>query len=261
MRRLTTRLLWCVLLAAAASTDAAAQDRAFLRVETNYPDALVYADSVLLGRVGTEAVPVSPATRSIRLTPPEAGSWTIAPVERPVAFEAGDTVSVTANFPYYYRIESVPFGADVLIEDDLGRRKLGETPLLYRAEDPLAGNLVVQRNGYAVERLRPGSEIWNRHVANLSPSDDLDPSAAKVSWHPPRRHRAWIDYVALGTAAAAGVLAVHYKFRADDLYERYRDTEDPALRDRVHSNDVRAGVALGTMQVGLGVFAVRLILR
>lgn len=255
-----------VLLAAAALLGAGdargqGQEAAYVRVDTNHPQALLYADSLLIGTVSSAAVPVPAHSRTLRLVSPDVESWSVAPISQPLDVEAGDTVHLVMDFPYHYRIESIPFGAEVMIEDGQRRETIGETPLLYRTPKPLEGNLVVRRDGYAVERLRPGTEVWNRHVVGLEPSDDLDPTAAQVSWQPPKKHRAWIDYAAVGVAVAAGALAVHYKFRADDLYAEYEETGKPSLRSEIERYDVRAGIAFGAMQVGVGVFALRLVLR
>lgn len=261
MRPAAGRIPILVLVLALTSGTAAGQESVHVRVETNYPAAVLYVDSTLIGSVSREAVAVPSAGRMIRLVPPDANTWSIAPVASPLQGRPGDTVTVALDFPYHYRVESVPFGASVLIESDVDRTLIGETPLLYRSKDPIEGQLLVRRDGYAVERVAPGSEIWNRHVVDLSPAVDLDPTAAQVQWTPPRKHRAWIEYAALGSAVVAGALAVHYKFRADDLHAQYEDTADPEIRSDIRRYDTRSAVALGTMQVGIGVFAIRLALR
>lgn len=238
-----------------------AQESVYVHVATNYPEAVLYADSVLVGTVADRPVAVPAHSRTLRLVPPDMDAWSISPVSAALDAEAGDTVAVRLDFPYHYRLESIPFGADVLIESDQRRDPIGVTPLLFRSKAPLQGRIVVSKAGYAIERLHPEDDVWNRYVVTLEPSDELDPTAAQVNWRPPRRHRAWIDYAALGATLAAGALAVHYKFRADDLYAEYEETEDLSLKPIIHRYDTRAGIAFGAMQLGIGVFAVRLALR
>ena len=62
-------------------------------------------------------------------------------------------------------------------------------------------------------------------------------------------------------AVAAGAYSIHQKFQADDLYDEYQETRDPALKSRVEAYDARALAGLGAMQVGLGVLTFRLIRR
>ena len=236
-------------------------NRIHVRVSTNARNALLFADSTYLGRVSNEFVAVPSRTQRLRLTLEDANTWSVPPVETELQAEAGDSVEIELKFPYRYRIESVPFGAEVHLERGSEWILLGSTPLLHTATAPLEDPIVVKRSGFAVERISPGRDVWNRHLVMLEPSAEADPTAAQVDWRPPRQRRAWIDYAALGTALVAGAVAVHYKFKADDLYATYQETADPALRDDIHAYDIRSGVAFGVMQGGLGLFALRLILR
>lgn len=233
----------------------------FVSIATNAGDALLFADSVLIGPVTSGFIGVPSSTRRLRVAVRNANTWSVPPIERRLDARPGDSVEVHLQFPYHYRIESVPFGARVHVERGEEWDNLGTTPLFYTSETPLDGRIVIERPGYAIERVAPGGDVWNRHVVMLKPSDELDPTAAQVDWHPPKQRSVWIDYAALGTAVVAGVVAVHYKFKADDLYSTYEETADPALRDDIHAHDVRSGVALGVMQAGLGIFALRLVLR
>lgn len=260
-RTVTNRLLALAALVVLGPLAAHAQDSIYVRIDTNYPQAVLFADSVLIGAVSDQPVAVPAGSRLLRLSSPDQSTWSVAPVSVELEAETGDTLRVRLDFPYYYRIESIPFGADVFVEDGNRLQDIGETPVLYRSSQPLQGNLVIRKAGYTVERVAPGKEVWNRHVVNLNPSDDLDPGAAQVDWQPPTKHRAWIDYAALGSALVAGALAVQYKFKADDLYREYNDTGNPSLRSDIERYDMYAGVAFGTMQVGIGVFAVRLAIR
>ena len=232
-----------------------------VRVETNLPEAVLYADSLMVGPVSGRFIPVPASAKWLRVTAPEVNSWTISPLSKEVTLSPGDSIDVVLNFPHYYRIESTPFGATVHHEKDDARTVIGSTPLTYVSEEPLAGMLAVERPGFAIERIRPGTEVWNRYVVGLKPTDDPDPASAQVHWQPPRKRHAWIDYAAIGTAVAAGVVAVHYKFKADDLYAEYEDTADQSLRPQIRDYDLKSGVAFGVMQGGLGLFAIRLALR
>ncbi len=262
MRIVGSKLASILLLGCLLCQGAVAQEKAFVRVETNLPEAVIFADSLRLGSLAGEVVAIPSETKTLRLLPPNTKGWSIAPVARQLDLSPGDTLDVTLDFPYHYRIESVPFGAEVHIESNIGsRRHIGTTPTLYSSRRPISGIILLERPGYAVARVEPGQEIWNRHIVELLPSDAPDPTAAQVQWRPPRQHRTWIDYAALGTAVVAGAVAIHYKFKADDLYAQYEETADPSLRPAIKRYDVRSGIAFGMMQAGIGVFAIRLAIR
>ena len=250
------------LLVGIAARPALAQERVAVQVSTNWPEAILYADSLRLGPVGgSQVFPVPATTDRIRLVPPGRATWSIQPVSSPVPVAPGDTASLTMDFPYHYRIESIPHGVAVYDRTETGKRRaLGQTPLLYKTEHPLQDPLVIDEPGYEIEEIQPGQDIWNEHLIELTPTTDQSERAV-VSWEPPTQRRSWIDIAAVGVAAAAAVVSIHYKFKADRLYEEYQQTGDPALRPEIKAYDTRAAVSLGVMQVGFGVFAIRLALR
>ena len=250
------------LLVGLAARPAAAQGQAAVQVSTNWPEAVVYADSLRLGLADESTTYQIPArTGRIRLVPPERATWSIQPVSAPLSVAPGDTASLTMDFPYHYRIESIPYGVTVYHRAEAGeRRALGQTPLLYKTERPLQDPLVIDEPGYQVADIQPGQDIWNEHLVELTPTTSQSERAV-VSWEPPAQRRSWIDIAAVGVAAAAAAVSIHYKFKADRLYEEYQQSGDPALRPDIKTYDTRAAVSLGVMQVGFGVFAIRLALR
>lgn len=258
LQRISLLVLVLLLAGVRRSTG---QELAWVALETNLPGAVVYADSVLVGPVAGGVFGIAPQVRQLRLVAPERDSWSVAPVTQPVDLTPGDTLSLRVDFPYHYRIDSFPFGAAVYLETGTDRLRLGDTPLEYVVSRPLQGTLLVEKPGYVVSRLVPGEAVWNAYSVTLNPAPVTDPEEARVAWAPPKRHRHWIDYAALGTALVAGAAAVHYKFKADRLYAQYEETTDPSLRSQIQTYDTYSGVALGVMQAGVGIFAIRLALR
>lgn len=82
-----------------------------------------------------------------------------------------------------------------------------------------------------------------------------------ASWRPRSTTLNWIDYSVLAVTGVAAVVAIHYKFEADERYAEYQQTGDPALRSDIKALDRRSGIALIGMQAGVATFAVRLLLR
>lgn len=264
------RFIACLLLVAVvalttvptASGQAPGGGEGVVVVSTNLPEAVLYADSVRIGPVSDGAHHrLEAGARTLRLVAPSSVSWSVEPVERRVTIGATDTVTVDLRFPYHYAVTSVPFGASVYAETPGGRVALGETPLVHVQPEPLTGMLVVERPAYATERFAPGASVWNPVDAVLTPVAPAPSAAHEVAWEPPTQRLQWLDYASLAVAVGAGALAVHYKFKADRLYDRYAETTDPALRPDIKAYDTRSGVALGVMQGGIGLFAIRLVLR
>lgn len=171
----------------------------------------------------------------------------------------GDSAAVA------YRIESVPFGAEVHLVRPSGTvQRLGTTPLDLRVAVPLDGDLVITLPGYVDAQRQAGRESGNVVRVVLEPRpgvatrDDLAHVVERETWRPTRW---WADALAVGVAIAGTAVAVDQKTRADRLYATYRETGDPALRVPMKRHDTRAFVALGVGTTGLGVFALRLALR
>lgn len=252
-----------VMLTASPVLTVSAQDSVLVRINTNWPEAVVVADAQRHGPVQDAPVYVSSETSVLRLVPPDQSTWSIRPVSRRINAAAGDSLVLEMDFPFHYQIESVPYGATVFRLDEHGERSIvGTTPLRFEEEAPLLDTLYVEKDGYEIRSIdEPGAEVWNAHLVRLPPLTPGLETSAEVDWEPPGTHRTWIDLAALGATAAAAAVSIHYKFKADRLYDDYRDTGDPALPSRIRTYDTRAAVGLGAMQVGLGFFAIRLVLR
>lgn len=269
--QISKRILIAVLFSATVlPLSALAQPRGAVVVESNLDEALVYVDSLRLGRVGHQIYRVASGRRHLRVAPPAVLDWSVAPIDTVVDVAAADTLHLRLLFPYHYRIETVPFGATVLLEEEGGRRSLGRAPVRYVSRQPLSGTMVIDEPGYVIERFSPGQDVWNVHRITLEPTEPAVTASERIAWQPPEQQRWWIDATALGLAAAATVVSVHYKFKADRLEEaRERDCSGeafgprcaPRVADQIHEYDRIAAWSLGAAQVGVGVFALRLILR
>lgn len=250
MRRISLLL---VLLLVAAPTLA----QSVVVVESNDPRAHVYADDTWLGQASQETFEVALAFDEIRVVSSAIATWGVPSVRQRAG--RADTLFVQARFPYAYRLEATPYKAEVFLEDAEGRQSLGMTPVVLSVDEPLAGLLSFEREGFASVDITPGDEFWNRHQAVMQPLEAVAAGAPEVRLDIETGRRRWIDYSALAVAAVGGVLAVHYKSEADKRFDLYAETGDPALRPGIERLDNQSAVALGAMQTGIGIFALRLV--
>ena len=231
--------------------------QAFLLVRSNLPGSLVLVDSIYAGTVGEQRViRVDPGSHKVGVSPSEVGSWVLSPPETDVVAVEGDTVNVTLDFPITYRIDSVPFGAAVFREDD--DRALGETPVIFSTDEVLRAAFILEKSGYATERIVPGTEVINQHTVSLRPLGEHIARSYAEEWSPSSGASKWLTYSAVGLIVAGGALAVHFKFEADDKYGEYLVTADSETKHEVDRLDRLSYVALGGVQVGLGILVYRL---
>lgn len=238
-----------------------AQAPILVHVTSNDMTAAVYADSTYLGLIHRSPFQIDAATRMIRLSTLRAAAWSIPPVQTPVQAAPGDNIYVTLNFPMYHRIESHPFGAEAWLQQGSDRRFLGLTPTVFTTSDTLRGVFQVELDGYVSQLFEPKQDQWNRYELSLI-SQTLDgmsapfPGSSIVS-----RQSNWIEWSASAIILAAGIAAVHYKFKADRINDDYLKTGDASLRPRVARLDDYSGIALGVMQGALVTLAVRFALK
>lgn len=230
-------------------------------VETNLPGGMLYDGDMPLGPAEAGVFQLAPGPHVLTLREPDPAAWRPRAAEAEVTVQSGETVTVRLDVPYRYRVESFPYGAVVTLEGEGGVQRLGETPLEVETDAPLRGTLVVEKAGYAAAEQTPGEAADNRYSFVLSPLDYAE-GTTEVALHEPQKPNYWIDVAAVGLAVAAGAVAVHYKFKGNDEYDEYaRSGGNPAERDDFERYDTYSAIALGAMQVGIGVFAIRLVLR
>lgn len=254
------RALFVLLLGIAS---AQAQPAATLIVDAVQGQVLV--DEREVGAPG-EALSVEPGTRHVWLVD-NVGTWNPRIDSARVELAAGDTLRLAMRLPIRTRIETHPVGAEVsVIAADGSSRALGTAPLTVDLPEGGMAELVAEADGYAPARRALDASPLVRLTLTPEPGLQVEPVVQTFETRRAVRRRTLID-IGIGAATlAAGAVAVYYKFEADAVDDRYRDPEsiqrgDEALRQEALRLDRRSGIALGAMQAGLGVLALRFVLR
>ena len=261
---MTARILLLLALVASVSASGQAIPEAALWVEAEGAEA-VFVNGVRSGAPGTW-LSVVPGVLTVRAVG-DADAWNPRLQEREVTLAVGDSVRVQLDLPRRLRIETLPIRAEVTrLRTDGTEESLGTAPLTVDLADGENLSLIARLGGYDMTRRTVEADDSGTVVLLLRPHPETDTEVALLPTERTTRGRTLAD-VGIGAAAlAAGAVAVHLKFRADDVDDRYR-TEgssgygDESLRDEALRLDRLSAVALGGMQVGLGVLAVRFVLR
>lgn len=224
----------------------------------------VVVDGELAGRVG-DWLAVAPGERTVALVD-DAQAWNPRRAAASVRVDAGDSVAVALALPTRVRVETLPIRGLLIREGENGRRDtLGTAPLDLDLADGEVIILHATLDGYQPVRQRVDAGAPVRSLI-LLPEPGAPPETALLPTERSTAGRTLID-VGIGLASvAAGAVAIHYKFRADGFDDRYRsetssERGDQDLLDEALRLDRYSAVALGAMQVGLGVLAVRFVLR
>lgn len=60
-------------------------------------------------------------------------------------------------------------------------------------------------------------------------------------------------YVIIGSAVALGAAAAYFKLESDDYYQKYLITNDQSLKKKTDRYDLYSGIALGAMEINIGI--------
>lgn len=249
------------LLAALIAVPASAQDTAWLVVETDGSAVVVRGAGETLVTEPPGAVVAVPAGTATVSAVDDPAAWNPRGASTTVTLMAGDTLRVSLPLPVRYRVESFPLGAALSVDG----RAIGTAPATVDLPRGATATLVARLDGHADATAELAGD-GGRVDLTLRPTSGEAPAVVLLPTQRSPRARTLIDVGIGALAVAAGAVAVHYKFRADRLDDRYRDPDGPdfgneTLRTEAEALDVRSGVALGVMQAGLVGLAVRFVLR
>lgn len=241
---------WLVALLFVTTGNVEAQT-ARLEVRSNAPDAVVYLDGSWLGRKADGPFQIPVSSRMVRVATGEDALWSVDPLFFRIAPTADTTIVLHAHFPRVYQFDSTPSGAEVMASGVV----LGRTPLRLERREAL-DSVRVQLDGFASLSRTVGDGLWNREVFEL----ETLPGGRAVStgFVMERKRRDWVSIAATTSALAAGALAIHFRTKADNRYDDYNREGKLDLKSDIKRLDLQSGVALGAMQLGLGVVVFRL---
>ena len=215
-------------------------------------------------RPGERRIRVDAGVRTVSLVDDPA-AWNPRRADAAVTLAPGDTLALALRLPVRTRVETLPLGAALeLVREDGTRTALGASPAVVDLPPGETARVEATLDGhYGAEAELPGAPTVSLLLPPVG-APDADP-VALLPMRQSTRARTLVD-IGIGAATlAAGALAVTYKRRADRLDDEYNSTSalrgDEALRQDILRNDRISTVGLVGMQVGLGVLAVRFMLR
>jgi len=249
------RAWWAPLMVVTSllgATLAHGQDR-LLTVASNADSAGVWIDGSWAGYVAQGPFGLSAMAKEVVVRPFGVDAWSILPLRFDLDKRSIGAVTLDARFNYHYSIQSIPSGAQVY----LGGDKLGSTPMLHVSQAPLEESIRLELDGYHGSTAQPGDGIWNTISVTLA-ALPVDPEAV-LSLRGRQRKGSRLNMAVAALSFTAAVLAIHYRTKADNRFDDYALSGTASLRAKINRLDRQSGIALGTMQLGLGFVAVRLI--
>jgi hypothetical protein len=239
--RTLTRTVACAILATLIAVQLSRAQTGRLTVESRPPGAAVYIDSVLVGTTPLREQETTVGQHTLRLVYPSPTSWLAVTKTVAIVVQTGQEARYDIELGSVFTILSTPSGASVLFQE----RDLGTTPLLYRSERLLSGTLLLKKDGFEPVVISLDQEYPVPSRIALKPLNDINrlPDVLPPDYQESVSPR-WATYVAASTMILSGVLSAYWKDRANNDFDRYRLTHDPALLASTQRLDRRSGIAI-----------------
>ncbi|MFH0989264.1 MAG: PEGA domain-containing protein [bacterium] len=244
------RIFWCglILIGCIASAQQSVMEDSLstLAVTTTYPGAEIFLGSRYLGKTPLMNQRVPSGVHVLRLYSPSATAWN--------ALVYTDTLRLAAGVPYEKHVplgkllslHSLPFGGKVFYEG----KELGITPLRWRLSSDTQGTLSLQKEGFLPEKIIIDGKTESI-VVTLRPEE---PSQGRqlpdvLNNHHNGLSRPFLTYTAAGTMVVSGIISAALKQRANQDFDNYLRTKDPALLASTRRLDRQAGITFALTQI------------
>lgn len=210
----------------------------------------VQIDSVTVGKTPLNNFAVTPGEHFVSIFPPNTGVWNLKERRTNIIVNEGENRWIRVDFDTPVKINSLPYGAMVYQDTSA----IGTTPLQLAFERNKGKTFQIRKSGYHpfIFTLSARQAI----LAELEEDNDYVEANEKPQFlgiFPRERVKSKFTLLALTVAAQWG--AFYLKNAADNNFEKYRETADPALQKKYWDNtqkfDRLSEITLGTSYVSL----------
>lgn len=242
-------LLLSILVLLSSLSSVKAEDTASVckvNIFCNTPDAKIMIDTINIGNAPIYDYSLNPGTYTLLILPASGNQWEEENYRRTVEIVSDTTFAV--NFERFYFINSEPFNASVFLNDSL----LGKTPLRLYRESPISGKLKLKKEEYRDEILTLSETDTTSSIfvklkeVKYGQSENIVFKNRKTDFKTKR------NILAIGSFSAGallgGISAIYHKNIANESYDTYRQTLNPADLNKTNRNDTLSLVSLIVMQ-------------
>lgn len=207
---------------------------AFLSVHALQEDLPVLINHKLVGKTPLRRFPLLAGQYEIIVQADTEASWFDEDWREQVSLRPGDSISVIARMRRGYRINSIPYGAEVWQADKL----LGTTPYVLRLPENQSASLELRHPLYRAAQFEIGGRgegLLHKRNFEIVLERNFDYAATQQherSEEQARRvkHRK-LAYLSAAVSLASGVGAGLLKREADAAYEQYLVTGEATARE------------------------------
>jgi len=243
--------LYMILLLLIIFSLSRSQEVGWITVKSQPSGSLVHIDSILIGTTPIDALALTSGAHVVRISPPATGIWVLTDKIVRVNINSGDTTRVQVVFDKPVPVNSVPYGADVLVDSSF----IGTTPLYLSYQIYKNKLLRLEKIGYVPYEIRMTSR--KPILARLKPGENYfeeQPTRPPILGILPRE-KLRSKFALLAFTVVSHWAAFYFKNIADRHYEKYLHTANPKLIrenwNKTRKYDRLSDISLGMSYVSL----------
>lgn len=230
---LSTKYIILFFVLAVSEINIAQDCKSRISILTNHPQSIILLDNKTVGN-GSAIMEL------------ERGQYTLIIREDKLSWNAQifkDTLLIADcnsskelhyNFRNEIYLNTTPVNAGVFHNDSL----IGYTPLYINS---LSDEFEIKKEHYKPERITLNGDKYPLiNLEYVGPGNEA--SFFKTN----------LFKLLLGTALTLGGTAAYFKLKADDEFDKYNTTNDPAYLQKTDRYDLISGIAFGALQVNFG---------
>ncbi|MFQ5648953.1 MAG: PEGA domain-containing protein [bacterium] len=245
----TTTVALTPLFGAARLVEARPEEDGFLKMNTSHTGLAVKIDGAFVGYTPLNLLQLDSGPHKIHVAHPDRSNWLDTDWVEQVEIAPNDTLTVNVMFQRSFSINSQPYGAAVYLENE----PVGETPVFVRIVEGETKQVTLSKTGYRDSTFTLGGETTQFYDITLQRSShDFDPQLQGFKQKGKSKTKVHF-FTALGLAVASGTLALYFRSKADNKYDRYLETGNPRTFNKFYDDakkfDKLAAVSFGTFQV------------
>lgn len=220
-------------------------------IATEPPGADLYIDTIYVGKAPIKEIRMTAGSHTVRAFYPSMFSWNAVVTHESVSVANGESIEKRMKVGEAITVQSDPSDGIVRYEG----RMLGSTPLYTQFTSPLAGDLMIEHEGYDSLRV-PTAEIKKGLIRVKLHSRTGGEGSVPGDWlvtneSAPTDH--WLTYASGATMIVSGVASAYLKDRANRHFDAFSLTNNPADLSRTRTLDRQAATTFIISEISFAV--------
>jgi hypothetical protein len=254
--RLTTRdnimkKLILIIILSTCFLVLAQENSARITIYSNPDQVQVRVNSVLVGITPILDYEVESGYIIIEAISKETGIWDTQNVLQEIYVAAGKDTTIHIKFPKMVKINSIPFHAKLLVNDQF----MGLTPVSVEFDRYRGKEFLIEKENYKSFRFfleNSNSQLYTLEPLDISALEEENTSFTYGLFHSNMKSK----FLFLSGTVVTHWLAFYFKNLADSNFEKYNNTANPALMEKYWDNtqkyDRWSDITLGVSYAFLG---------